>query len=103
MSSFSKEKILNMVSWSKLVNVTVSEPIIIKLEITKKIKQNKLLLRNLTELYDLKQIDCQIFIQQNQVYLPSGENCNSESESMVSHEQVLHMTREECFYRGKRK
>lgn len=42
MSSFSKEKILNMVSWSKLVNVTVSEPIIIKLEITKKNKTKQI-------------------------------------------------------------
>jgi len=33
---------------------------------------------------DLKQIDCQIFIQQRRVYWESAENCNSGSATMAT-------------------
>ena len=36
---------------------------------------------------DLKQIECQIFLQQRWVYLASSESCNSGSVPMVSHVQ----------------
>ena len=38
---------------------------------------------------DLKQIDCQIFLQQRWLYLRSAENCNSVSATIASHMQVL--------------
>ena len=34
---------------------------------------------------DLKQRDCQIFLQQRWIYCRSAENCNSGSATMVSH------------------
>ena len=34
---------------------------------------------------ELKQIDCQIFLQQRLVYLGSAENCSSGSATMMSH------------------
>ena len=37
---------------------------------------------------DLKQIACQLFLQQKWVYSRSIKNCNLESVSMMSHEQI---------------
>ena len=37
---------------------------------------------------DLKQIDCQLFLQQRWVYSGSAENCNLGSATMVSQGQV---------------
>ena len=37
---------------------------------------------------DLKQIDCQMYLQQKWVYLGSAENCNSGSATRVSHVQA---------------
>lgn len=45
-------------------------------------------LRNLTECCDLKQIDCQSFLQQRWVYQKSAEICSSGSATKRSHVQV---------------
>lgn len=37
---------------------------------------------------NLKQVDCQVFLQQRWIYSGSAENCSSESATMVSHMQV---------------
>ena len=37
---------------------------------------------------DLKQIDCQLFLQQKWVYSVSAKNCSSRSATMVSHVQI---------------
>ena len=51
-------------------------------------------------LVDLKQTDCQLFLQQRWVYSGSIENCSLWSAIMVSHAQVPQTARErECFYR----
>ena len=41
------------------------------------------------DLFYLKQIDCQLFLQQKLIYLRSAENCNSRSAATVNHVQVL--------------
>ena len=54
-------------------------------------------------LTDLKQIDCQIFLQHIWVYSGLTENCNVESATMVSHVQIpLHSKRRDTLLqRGK--
>ena len=43
----------------------------------------------LTVMCDLKQTDCQVFLQQRWAYQGSAENCNSGPATMVSHIQSL--------------
>ena len=43
---------------------------------------------SLLRFVDLKQIDCQIFLQQRGVYSELAENCNSRSTNVGSHVQV---------------
>ena len=53
---------------------------------------------------DLKQIDCQLFLQQRRIYLGSAENCHLGSASMVSQMQVPALQgKENTFIEGKRK
>ena len=53
---------------------------------------------------DLKQVDCQLFLQQKWVYTGSTKNCNSGPATMASHMQVRAQQREaKSFKEGKRK
>ena len=56
-------------------------------------------------LTDLKQIDCQIFLQHIWVYSGLTENCNLQSATMVSHVQIpLHSKRSDMLLqRGEEK
>ena len=42
----------------------------------------------LNDTVDVKQVDCQLFLQQRWVYSGSTENCNSESATMESYVQI---------------
>ena len=50
---------------------------------------------------DLKQIDCQLFLQQKWVQSELAENCNLRSATMVSHVQVPSWQEENTFQREK--
>lgn len=53
---------------------------------------------------DLKHIDCQLFLQQKQIYSGSGENCNSGCATIAGHMQVPAKQRKEnSFIEGKGK
>ena len=47
---------------------------------------------------DLKQIDCQLFLQPEWVYSGSAENCNLGSATTVSHAQVPHGKRRRTLF-----
>ena len=53
---------------------------------------------------DLKQINCQLFLQQKWVYSSSAKNCSSESATIANRMQVLSKNgKENSFIKGKRK
>lgn len=93
-----KKRRLTIVSQSKHINVTFLENLEINIRKLNKTKP----LRNLTECCDLKQIDCQSFLQQRWVYQKSAEICSSGSATKRSHVQVPMWCRKNALNKGKK-